>query len=163
MSAIGSMQGLPLALLGATREELCARAAPLPGGRGLAEALHRRAFREGCFEPEAALPLAQAAAWREALAFDLPRVVRRESEGTSTGLVEKAVLADAQGLEIECVRMSAARWLAASARRASSGGCASSAPRRSSARSSSRALGSDGVRRRSSSWAWASRSTTPRT
>ncbi|MBL8901009.1 MAG: radical SAM protein [Planctomycetes bacterium] len=105
MSAIEPAHDAPLALLGATREELCARAATLPGGRGQAEALHRSAFREGRFEPESALPAAQAAAWREALAFDLPRVVRRECESTATGLLEKAVLADARGLEYECVRI----------------------------------------------------------
>jgi 23S rRNA (adenine2503-C2)-methyltransferase len=99
------IQSSPRAILGLTRDELAAHGAALPGGRDVAQALHRRAFEQATFEPEAVLPPERAARWRSAFSLALPRLVRRASECTPGGPVEKAVLADARGLEYECVRI----------------------------------------------------------
>jgi len=98
---------VPTDLFGLTFAEFAAQArARLPSGAGLASDLYRRTFRVGRFEPEA-FPFAATtrAAWTQCFVATLLTVVRVVEEETDAGLTAKAVLATADGYEIECVRI----------------------------------------------------------
>jgi 23S rRNA (adenine2503-C2)-methyltransferase len=94
-------------ILGLTSDALVEATARRFPGHGAARAIYRLAHLEGRFEPEA-LGLSRAAcqAWRAHFRWtelDVRRVVREPApDGRTT---EKAVLATADGLEVECVRI----------------------------------------------------------
>ena len=99
------MAGTPIH--GLTSAELVALAKErLPRGHGFARRVHRQVVREGRFDPEA-LELGREAcdAWRSEFSFELPEVVRLQSDSGVQGETSKAVLRLEDGLEAEAVRI----------------------------------------------------------
>ena len=98
---------VPLDPLGLTGAGFIAAAQhALPSGAGIAADLYARVFRQGRFAPED-FPLAPAslAAWRAHFTCGLLSVTRVVEEEHAQGLTAKAVLATADGYEIEVVRI----------------------------------------------------------
>lgn len=92
-------------LLSLTRKELDALAAALPGGREVAHALHRSAYRDARFALEELTRPEQLPVWRERLRCTWPVVAQHQVESTASGAIEKVALRDEHGLEYECVRV----------------------------------------------------------
>ncbi len=94
-------------ILGLTSDELILAAkAALPTGHGIAAGMYPRALRDGRFVPDD-YPISAdtAATWRAQFHVGLLDVRRVVDEQTDSGLTAKAVLATADGYEIECVRI----------------------------------------------------------
>lgn len=97
-----------IALLGLTADELCdAAAIRLASGHGIALSVYKQVMHEGRFAPEEfGVPDRTATAWRENFHFELPDVVRTESESAAVGGdTVKTVLRRSSGLEYESVRI----------------------------------------------------------
>ncbi len=80
--------------------------ARLPRGYGVARRVHRQTVLEGRFAPEA-LGLGERAcdAWRSSFSFELPEVVRVQSDEGPQGATSKVVLRLYDGMEIESVHI----------------------------------------------------------
>lgn len=90
---------------GVTNAGLVERAkARLERGHGFARRVHRQVMLEGRFSPGAlGLGSGACAAWREAFSFELPEVVRVQSDEGAEGTTSKVVLRLEDGLEAESV------------------------------------------------------------
>lgn len=85
----------------------------LERGHGYARRVYRQAMREGRFHPEGlGLGSAACAAWRETFSFELPEVVRTQSDEGPEGVTSKVVLRFEDGLEAEsvCIPMGRGRY-----------------------------------------------------
>ncbi len=88
-----------------TSVELVAEAQKrLPKGHGVARRVYRLAMQSGRFDPESfGLGARSGIAWREAFEFDLPEVVRIDTDTGAFGVTSKVVLRLDDGLEVEAV------------------------------------------------------------
>lgn len=76
----------------------------LPSGAGVALQVYRQVMREQRFAPEElGLPPRSVAAWREQFCFELPRVLRSESEDGALGGATRKVVFGRGGREYETV------------------------------------------------------------
>ena len=92
---------------GLTNAELHERARELvPRGHGVARRIHRQVMQEGRFEPEGfGLGPEACEAWASAFSFELPELVRVQSDEGELGETSKVVLRLRDGLEVETVRI----------------------------------------------------------
>jgi 23S rRNA (adenine2503-C2)-methyltransferase len=99
---------------GLTNAELDERAREiLPRGRGFARRIHRQVMLEGRYEPLVfGLGAEAREAWANAFSFELPEVVRVESDEGERGATSKMVLRLRDGLEAEsvCIPMGRGRY-----------------------------------------------------
>jgi 23S rRNA (adenine2503-C2)-methyltransferase len=95
----------PAPIHGFTSAEIVERArALLPRGHGFARRIHRQVMLEGRYEPKGfGLGPEACAAWAAAFSFELPEVVRVQSDEGDQGQTSKVVLRLRDGLEVESV------------------------------------------------------------
>jgi len=95
----------PTPIHGFTSAEIVERArALLPRGHGFARRIHRQVMLEGRYEPKGfGLGPEACTAWAAAFSFELPEVVRVQSDEGDQGRTSKVVLRLRDGLEVESV------------------------------------------------------------